>query len=222
MSHLRHLSPIETKIREQFYPEDPVLSLIQQAITDDGKPAINIGPEQGKALQLLMTAIGASRVLEVGTFYGYSAVWIGRALPEHGQLICLEVSAEHAGKASNFLAEAGLSDLVEIRVGQGRDLLPALAAEPPFDLIFLDADRESYARYLDWVERLLRPGGILAVDNAYMRGRLADPAPQPGEPHAAGYAGMSALLGRLAGSPQWVSTVLPFEDGLAVAVYKPG
>ncbi|MEZ4766908.1 MAG: O-methyltransferase [Caldilineales bacterium] len=222
MSHLRHLSPIEKRVREQFCPEDAVLSRIQQAIYRDDKPAMNIGPEQGKGLQLLMAAIGASRVLEVGTFYGYSAVWIARALPAGGRLICLEVSAEHADKAGGFLAEAGLSHLVDICVGPGRELLPTLDGEAPFDLIFLDADRENYAHYLDWVERLLRPGGILAVDNAYMRGRLADPAPQPGDAYAASYAGMTALLDRLASSPQWVSTVLPFEDGLAVAVYRPG
>lgn len=220
MSHLRELSPIETRIREQFNPEDAILTRIQQDIYDDGKPAMNIGPEQGRALQVLMAAIGASKILEVGTFYGYSATWIARALPAGGRLICLEVSPQHAQKAAGFLDEAGLAELVEIRVGSGRALLPALADEAPFDLIFLDADRENYSQYLDWVERLLRPGGILAVDNAYMHGRLAEPAPQPGEPYAASYAGMTALLDRLASSPQWVSTVLPFEDGLAVAVYR--
>lgn len=222
MSHLRQLSPIESRIREQFYPEDALLSRIQQAITDDGKPAMNIGPEQGKALHLLMAAIGASRVLEVGTFYGYSAVWIARALPAGGRLVCLEVSAEHAGKAGGFLAEAGLTERVEIRVGPGRELLPDLDGDAPFDLIFLDADRDSYPEYLDSVERLLRPGGILAVDNAYLNGRLADPAPPADSPYTAGYVGMTTLLQRLANSPQWVSTVLPYEDGLAVAVYRPG
>lgn len=222
MTQLRQLSPIDTKVRELFCPEDDVLNRIQQAIINDGKRAINIGPEQGKALQLLMAAIGAVRVLEVGTFYGYSAVWIARALPAGGRLICLEVSAEHANKAGGFLAEAGVSHLVEIRVGSGRELLPALDGGELFDLVFLDADRESYAHYLDWVERLLRPGGIVAVDNAYMHGRLAGPPPQSGDPYAASFAGMRALLDRLASSPQWVSAVLPFEDGLAVAVYRPG
>ena len=222
MSHLSKLSPIESTIRQQFYPEDAVLSRIQQAIIDDGKPTMNIGPEQGKVLQVLMTAVGASRVLEVGTFYGYSAVWIARALPADGRLVCLEVSAEHARKAGGFLAGAGLSHLVEIRVGPGGELLPNLADEASFDLIFLDADRESYSQYLDHVERLLRPGGILVVDNVYLKGRLAEPAPLADSPFAAGYAGMTGLLDRLASSPQWISTVLPYEDGLAVAVYRPG
>lgn len=221
MSHLSQLSPIESRIREQFYPEDAVLSRVQQAIIDDGKPTMNIGPEQGKALQVLIAAIGASKVLEVGTFYGYSAVWIARGLAAAGRLVCLEVSAEHARKAGGFLAEADLAHLVEIRVGSGAELLPSLANETPFDLIFLDADRESYPQYLDHVERLLRPGGILVVDNVYLKGRLAEPAPLADSPFAAGYAGMTALLDRLASSPQWISTVLPYEDGLAVAVYRP-
>ncbi len=220
MSHLRELSPVEAKIREQFNPEDAILTRIQQAIYDDGKPAMNIGPEQGRALQVLMAAIGASKVLEVGTFYGYSATWIARALPAGGRLVCLEVSPQHAQKAAGFLDEAGLAELVEIRVGSGRALLPALADEAPFDLIFLDADRENYPQYLDWVERLLRPGGILAVDNIYLNGRLAEP-PQPGSSYAGSYAGMTGLLERLAGDPQWISTVAPYPDGLAIAVYRP-
>ena len=221
MSHLSELSPVEARIREQFSPEDAILRNIQQAIYDDGTPAMNIGPEQGRALQVLMAAVGASRVLEVGTFYGYSATWIARALPQDGRLICLEVSSDHAQKAAGFLRQAGLSERVEIRVGPAGQLLPELADDAPFDLIFLDADRDSYPRYLDWVERLLRPGGILAVDNIYLNGRLADPPPA-GSPYAASFAGMTGLLDRLAGSSHWVSTVAPYTDGLAIAVYRPG
>ena len=187
MSQLSTLSPTELYIRELVHPEDDLLRAVQQAIRDDNKPTMSIGPEQGRALQVLMAACGAANVLEIGTFYGYSALWIARALPAGGRLTCLEVSRVHADKAAGFLQAGGVADRVEIRVGPAGKLLPGLADRQPFDLIFLDADKESYADYLPWLERWLRPGGLLVVDNVYVHGRLADP--DSDAPTATGNAG---------------------------------
>lgn len=221
MSQLRELSAIQSFIRELFHPEDEVLQAVQQEIADRGKPQMNIGPEQGRLLQVLLAAIGARRVLEVGTFFGYSAIWIARGLPPNGRLVCLEMLEEHAQTASRFLAEAGLDEQVEVRVGPALELLPALEAEPPFDLVFLDADKGNYQAYLSWIERLLRPGGILVVDNAYWRGRLLRDEEMEQDPStAASYRGMHYVLDRLASDPRWTGTVMPYEDGLAVAVFQ--
>lgn len=220
MTHLRDLSPIDRLIRERFHPEDEILRAIQEDIDTSGKSSMNIGPEQGRALQVLMAAIGARKVLEVGTFFGYSAVWIGRGLPADGRLICLEVSKEHADKARTYLAQAGLDDRVEVREGQAAHLLPDLMPEAPFDLAFLDADRVNYPAYLPWLDRLLRPGGVLVVDNAYMHGRLARPELADDPTYGPSYRGMYGLLGQLASDEQWVSTVMPYADGLAVAVKR--
>lgn len=220
MSYLRELTPIDRLVRERFHSEDELLRAMQQDIDTSGKPSMNIGPEQGRVLQLLIAASGACKLLEVGTFFGYSAVWMGRALPAGGRLICLEISVEHADKARYYLAQAGLDDRVEVRQGPAADLLPDLMEEAPFDLVFLDADRANYPAYLPWIERLLRPGGILVVDNAYLQGRLARPELADDATYGPSYRGMQGLLTHLASDEHWLSTVMPYADGLAVAVKR--
>ncbi|MEA3335500.1 MAG: O-methyltransferase [Chloroflexota bacterium] len=220
MSHLQKLTPLQRYVRDQFHPEDELLQTIQEGIREHQKPLMNIGPEQGRMLQVLMAAIGAEHVLEIGTFFGYSAVWIGRALPPDGTLLCLEVSREHADIAQGFLDQAGLADQVEVRVGPAIGLLPEIEASAPFDMIFLDADRESYPSYLPWIEAYLRPGGLLVIDNAFAGGRLA--TANGGENASPGVKGMNTLLTAIALSDRWTGTIMPYEDGLAVAVFEPG
>jgi caffeoyl-CoA O-methyltransferase len=213
------LSAVDRFVRETYHPEDDLLLAINAEIAARGKPPMHIGPEQGRVLQVLMAAIGARRVLEIGTFFGYSAVWIARGLPAGGRLICLEVADDHAATARRFLARAGLFDQVEVRTGPALDLLSAVAGDGPFDLIFLDADAANYSAYLDWIERLLRPGGILIVDNAYLYGGLLrdDDRQADDDP---GYRSMHEVHRRLSNSGAWTGTVMPYRDGLAVAVYR--
>src|SRR5262245_1936908 len=142
-----------------------------------GLPAINVSPCQGKFLNLLARMIGARRILEIGTLGGYSTIWLARALPPEGRLITLEVAQKPADIARANIERAGLQDRVDIRVGRALDILPLFATESsePFDLVFMDADKESNREYLDWSIRLSRPGTVIITDNVVRDGRVIDP-----------------------------------------------
>ena len=159
-------------------PPDPVLDAALAASAAGGLPAISVAPNQGKMLHLLVRATGARRVLEIGTLGGYSTIWLARGLPAGGRLITLEYEPRHAEVARENIARAKLADRVEVRVGSALDTLPALAGEngAPFDLVFIDADKQGYAEYFDWALRLTRPGGLIIADNVIRQGAVADPA----------------------------------------------
>jgi caffeoyl-CoA O-methyltransferase len=181
-------------------------------------PAIQIAPLQGRLLQVLAAACGARRILEIGALAGYSSIWLARALPPDGRLISLEVSERHAAVARASLARAGLADRAEVRVGAAADLLPALAGEPPFDLVFIDADKPGYPTYLDWALRLTRPGGIIVADNCVRGG-----APLRGDGEDEGMRAVATYDERVAADPRLRSIVLPVEkggviDGYAISV----
>jgi len=157
-------------------PPDPALDA---ALTDSaaaGLPPINVSPAQGKLLQLLAQLQGARAILEIGTLAGYSTIWLARALPTGGQMITLEAEPKHAEVARANIARAGLSDVVELRLGPALETLPRLAAEGrgPFDLIFIDADKQSTAEYFSWALRLARRGSLIVVDNVVRNGAVAD------------------------------------------------
>ncbi|MFF9812443.1 O-methyltransferase [Streptomyces sp. NPDC014006] len=139
-------------------------------------PRINVTPTQGKFLQLLAQIQGARNVLEIGTLAGYSTIWLARALPADGRLISLEYSPKHAEIATRNIARAGLDKLVEVRVGPALESLPQLADEnpPPFDLVFIDADKANNAHYVEWALRLTSAGSLIVVDNVVRGGRVAD------------------------------------------------
>ncbi|MDT7630533.1 MAG: hypothetical protein QOI50_2463 [Pseudonocardiales bacterium] len=156
--------------------EDPVLDAALAASDAAGLPPIAVSPALGKLLHLLARATGARRILEVGTLGGYSTIWLGRALPAGGRLISLEAVDKHAEVARSNVAAAGLSEVVDIRVGPALEALPKLAAEQgdPFDLIFIDADKENNVAYFDWAIRLARPGSMIIVDNVVRDGKVLD------------------------------------------------
>ncbi|MDT7626338.1 MAG: hypothetical protein QOF99_7239 [Pseudonocardiales bacterium] len=156
--------------------EDPVLDAALAASDAAGLPPIAVSPTLGKLLHLLARATGARRILEVGTLGGYSTIWLGRALPAGGRLISLEAVDKHAEVARSNVAAAGLSEVVDIRVGPALEALPKLAAEQgdPFDLIFIDADKENNVAYFDWAIRLARPGSMIIVDNVVRDGKVLD------------------------------------------------
>ncbi len=158
-------------------PADPALEAALEASREAGLPPINVAPNQGKLLQLLARLQGARAILEIGTLGGYSTIWLARALPAGGRLVSLEVEAKHAKVARANLARAGLSDRAEVRLGPALDSLAALVAEGagPFDLVFVDADKESIPEYFAWALKLTRVGSLVIVDNVVRGGAIADP-----------------------------------------------
>lgn len=152
--------------------EDPVLDAARKASEAAGLPAIAVSACQGQQLHLLARMIDARSVLEIGALGGYSAIWLARALPIGGRLISLEIDPHHAEIARGNLANAGLAELVEVRVGPALHTLPELTS--PFDLVFIDADKANNAAYFAHAVRLTRAGGVIVVDNVVRAGAVLD------------------------------------------------
>jgi predicted O-methyltransferase YrrM len=168
---------VDRYISEALIPADPALEAALAASDKAGLPAIAVTPNQGKLLMILAQAVGARKILEMGSLGGYSTIWLARGLPADGRLITLEFDPKHAEVARANVAGAGLADKVEIRVGKALDTLPEIAAEGagPFDLIFIDADKGNYPGYLEWAVRLSRPGSLIIGDNVVRDGKVIDP-----------------------------------------------
>jgi predicted O-methyltransferase YrrM len=178
-------STIETSSQEQWTAvddyingllvgSDAALDAALEASTAAGLPAIAVSPSQGKLLHLLARAMGARKILELGTLGGYSTIWMARALPADGRLITLEYDPKHAEVARANIARAGLASKVEIRLGRAIETLPQLTSEAPFDLIFIDADKVSYPDYFPWALKLSRPGSLIIADNIVRKGAVAE------------------------------------------------
>jgi predicted O-methyltransferase YrrM len=157
-------------------PEDEPLQAAQRDSDAEGLPHISVSPNQGKLLQLLARLQDARTVLEIGTLGGYSTIWLARALPADGRLITLEYDSHHADVARRNIAHAGLDRIAEVRVGPALESLPKLADEnpPPFDLVFIDADKANNPHYVEWALRLTRTGSLIILDNVVRDGRVID------------------------------------------------
>jgi predicted O-methyltransferase YrrM len=198
---------------------DPALDAALAANRAAGLPPIDVSPAQGKLLHLLARAIGARRILEIGTLGGYSTIWLGRALGPDGRVVTLEREPRHAAVAAENLARAGLAEQVDIVVGPALETLPNL--DGPFDLVFVDADKPSNAAYLAAAVRLSRPGALIVVDNVVRNGRVADPTDD--DPAVVG---SRRLTEALAAEPRLSATELQTVgskgyDGFALALVLP-
>ena len=171
---------VDRYIEQMFVPSDPALDAALKASVAAGLPGIQVSPAQGKLLQILAQAMGARRILEIGTLGGYSTIWLARALPAGGQLITLEVNPKHAEVARANIAQAGLADVVKLRLGPALETLGQLVAQKqgPFDFVFIDADKPGYADYFAQVLKLTGRGSIIIADNVVRKGAVADPASQ--------------------------------------------
>jgi caffeoyl-CoA O-methyltransferase len=167
---------VDKYITKLFTSKDPALDEVERSIEKADMPQISVSPAQGKFLLVMAKLCQAKKILELGTLGGYSTIWLARALPPEGKLISLELEQAHAEVAQKNIARAGLSDVVEIRVGRALDLLPELDKQGagPFDMIFIDADKPPYAEYFQWAIRLSRPGTLIVADNVIRDGGVLD------------------------------------------------
>jgi predicted O-methyltransferase YrrM len=204
-------------------PDDDALEAALRDSTAAGMPEIAVSAPHGKLLHLLAQIRGARTILEIGTLGGYSTIWLARALPSDGRLVSLEYSARHADVAVRNIARAGLDGLVEVRVGPALESLPKLADEnpPPFDLVFIDADKANNEHYLEWALRLTRAGSLIVIDNVVRGGRVVDP-----ESTTPDVLGTRAALDLIARSPRLSGTAIQTVggkgyDGFALARVLP-
>lgn len=202
-----------------FSPQDEALEAALEESRRAGLPEIHISPVQGGLMQLLMELGGVRRALEIGTLGGYSAIYLARALPDDGKLISLELEEDHARLARANLERAGLGDKVEVRVGEAGELLSGMheSGEGPFDLVFIDADKESYPEYLEHALRLTRSGSLIMADNTIWGGAVMDDSDEEGS----ALREFNRLLASEASEERLSATIIPLlrerVDGLAVA-----
>jgi predicted O-methyltransferase YrrM len=207
---------VDRYISDALVQPDAALAAALEASDAAGLPAISVSPAHGKLLWLLARTIGAKRILEVGTLGGYSAIWLARGLAPGGRLVTLEALEKHAALARQNLAGAGLSEVVEVRVGPALDTLPRL--EGPFDLTFIDADKQNNAAYFRWALKLSRPGSLIVVDNVVRDGAVIDARSRD-----AAVQGVRRLYELIATEPRVAATAVQTVgvkgyDGFAIAL----
>ena len=209
---------VDAYLTDTLVGHDPALELAVADQNAAGLPAIDVSPPQGKFLNLLTRMTGARKILEIGTLGGYSTIWMARGIPDDGRIVTIEAEPRIADIAQANLERAGVAAKVDVRLGRAADVLPTLAGDEPFDLVFIDADKESNTVYLDWAARLGRPGTVVVVDNTVRGGEVANPATE--NPQIIGVQRGLEMLGR---DPRFDATALQTldlkgYDGVALAV----
>lgn len=171
----QRFAEVDRWIERHLLPADPVLDDVLAAGRKAGLPEIDVSPTQGALLGILAHAIGARHILEIGTLAGYSTIWLARALAPGGRLVTIEENPRHAEVARANFARAGVTKLIDLKIGTALDVLPLLAGSGhAFDMAFIDADKENNAAYADWAATLVRPGGLVVIDNVVREGAITD------------------------------------------------
>ncbi|AGM08636.1 O-methyltransferase [Amycolatopsis keratiniphila] len=212
-------SEVDDYLSGVLVPSDAALEGARKASDEAGLPSIAVAPNQGKLLNLMARMIGARSILEIGTLGGYSTIWLARALPPQGRLVTLEYDPKHAEVARGNIDAAGLGGLVDVRVGKALDLLPSV--EGPIDLAFIDADKANNPAYFEASLKLVRPGGVIVVDNVVRGGAVTDAASE--DPNIQGIRRLHEMI---AAEPRVDATAIQTVgskgyDGLTVVLVKP-
>ena len=213
---------VDQYVADLFEPPDAVLEAALADSQAAGLPSINVTATQGRLLHLIARAMGAHRILEIGTLGGYSTIFLARAVPPGGQVVTLEAEPRHAAVARANFARARLTDVIDLRLGPALDTLPRLveSGAGPFDMIFIDAHKPEYPDYLTWALALSRPGTLIIADNIVRSGAVADAASTD-----ANVQGVRRFNERLAAEPRVTATIVQTVgskgyDGFAMAVVK--
>ena len=203
------LSPDSLEYLANLASQDEVLARVERETAEMPRSMMQVSPDQGALLQVLVAAVGATNALEVGTFTGYSAICIARGLADSGVLTCLELEDQYADIAQRNLEAAGVEDRVDIVRGPAGASLEAMPDEPMFDFVFLDADKSGYPDYYEQILARMKPGALLLIDNILMGGAVVDP--EPGSSSAV----VAELNARIAGDERVEAAFALVADGIA-------
>ncbi|MBA3922807.1 MAG: class I SAM-dependent methyltransferase [Nostocaceae cyanobacterium] len=199
--------------------EPDVLQQLRQETASHPRANMQIAPEQGQFMALLVQLMGAVKTLEVGVFTGYSTLSVALALPPHGKIIALDVSEEYTAIAQRYWQQAGVADKIDLRLAPAMDSLDQLLASgqaETFDFAFIDADKENYDGYYERALQLVRPGGLIAVDNVLWYGNVADPQSQDEYTQA-----IRALNQKIRHDERVTISLVPISDGLTLCTKRP-
>lgn len=214
---------VDRYLTDLFIPADDALAHAVEASAGAGLPPIAVTPLSGKFLHIMARLVNARRILEIGTLGGYSTIWLARAVGSSGHVTTLELDARHVAVAAESIARAGLSEIVDIRLGRAADSLATLIAEggEPYDMVFIDADKASIPEYFTWAVKLSRPGALILVDNVIRNGAVVDGAST--DPNVVGVRKFNELLS--ADSRVTATTIQTVGakgyDGMTVAIVNP-
>lgn len=204
---------IHTYLVEHGTPPDSVQrELMEETAKLGGISIMQVAPEQGAFMTLLVRLVGARRIVEVGTFTGYSTLCLARGLPADGSLLACDVSEEWTSIGRPFWEKAGVTDKIELRIGPALETLRALPEEESIDLAFIDADKGNYANYYEELLARLRPGGVILVDNVLWGGSVVEPNPDDPNREA-----IRAFNDKVASDERVDCVMLPLADGLTLA-----
>jgi caffeoyl-CoA O-methyltransferase len=198
--------------------EPPILAKLREETAGHPRAVMQISPDQGQFMQLLVTAMGARLTLEIGVFTGYSSLAVALALPVNGKIIACDISEEFTAVARRYWAEAGVGGKIDLRLGPATATLDALLAEgrhDSFDFAFIDADKAGYPDYFERCLKLVRPGGLIAIDNTLQRGKVADPSNQEGDTIA-----IREFNRSLHHDERILLSLVPMADGITLALKK--
>ena len=202
-----------------FAPEDPVLAELARRTGATELAPMQVSASVGKLLHVLALAVRARRILELGTLFGYSAIWMARALPPDGRLITLEADAGRASEAESWIRRAGLERVVEVRVGPALELLARLTGESSFDLVFLDAAKQEYPAYLEHALALTRPGSLVVADNTLFSGSSEGTVLDADSPLPHVRA-IREFNDRIATDARLASIVVPMREGVSISYVR--
>ncbi|HXS37856.1 MAG TPA: O-methyltransferase [Flavipsychrobacter sp.] len=215
-------SKVDNYISDLLAPEDKALTDTIASLNEEGMPQISVSANQGKLLQVLITACNAKNILELGTLGGYSTIWIARALPADGKVITIEANEQYASVARKNIKNAGVADKVQLKTGKALDILPQLIAEQkePFDFIFIDADKPPYTEYFEYALKLSRKGTVIVCDNVIREGNVLDT-----ESTDEKVKGVQRFNEMLSNNKSVVATIIQTvgikeHDGMAIAVVQ--
>jgi predicted O-methyltransferase YrrM len=221
---MRHPSEAEQYIQQLFAQDSAAHQQASQRLKDKF-PAlfpIQLAAHEGKLLQLFMRLAGVKRAVEIGSLAGYSALWIAEALPEDGTLYAINKDPSHHALLLENIAESADAHKIQPHCADALDVLPQLSAQGPFDMVFIDADKLNYAKYLDWAEENIRSGGLVIGDNTLLFGHVwkDEPPVGAGTPSKSAWKAMREFNQRLANAAHYHSVLIPTEEGMTVAIRK--